>query len=217
MSVVGTTGFGTSTAPRSSGEMRFNGATSQPRATATSGFIGNLNAYSVVIGYRSTTTAIQTLYTEVDADFSTYMRVRLNDPSVNEISFVMHDDASGFGGMSNTSETPSNGLLHYIAAVQSSKSARGLYFDGRSIGTNATTMGTFTFTNRVVGNGGSLTTALDGALEEVMIYTRALSTSEILWLSHSARLGHPELLSYKQSAPPMSLIAMLGQFFRFFP
>jgi hypothetical protein len=198
MTTLDTTGFTYSTrAPGAEGELRFNGTNSHV-TVHTGTFVGNLAAFSVVVGFRTTTTARSVLYQERHATNGWTIFMAVNEDTAGDLTCIVNDDASVIGTLQISGGSPAvnDGKFHYAAFVQTSKSARELFFDGVSVSTNSTTIGTITMSQRAFGSrpaGSAL--FLNGAISEVMVYNRALSALEARMLYDSALQGHPRLLN----------------------
>lgn len=173
--------------------------------------VGNLPAYTLVVRYRATTQAVQTLYME-QGTTSNAIRLYFRDTVDNEINYSVRDDGAGCcGTISYAAGSPVNGQRQTIAIVQTAKNARKLLLNGLVVATEgALTLTTMTLTDRRLGNAFNGNSPVNGALEEVLIYTRALSDGEIRDLIQSARQGHPTLLT--RGVGPLSTLLMPTRF-----
>jgi hypothetical protein len=210
MTTAGTTGFQPTNVPWASGEVRLSG---NPTSVSVPGtFVGNLNAFTVVVGYRSTMATKGYMYSERNNSANTGVVVlNIVESVAGDVSLIINDDVSTPGtqievaGLNST-----DGAVHYLGFVQTSKSAREGFFDGRSIGTNTTTIGTLTPQSRSFGvRAFSAGNYFVGGLIEVFTYSRALSATDMQQLVLSAQQGHPTLL---RRAPPLSqMLALFPQ------
>lgn len=196
-------GWAPSTAPGSSGEMRFTAVGTQ-FLSGTTGMVGALTTYTIIVGYRATTQVLQTLYRE-EGDVDNAIRLYLRDSVDNEMYFSARDTVTGCClTMSYTGGTPLDGLRHYFGVVQAAKDNRKMYLDGVEVASDNLPIGTPVLTARRLGNSFSGLSPLNGAIEEAFVYTRALSAAEMMQLAQSAKQGHPTLLTRR--AQPLSLL-----------
>ncbi len=197
-------GWGPSSAPGSSGEMRFTGAASEALLGST-GMVGDNTAFTVIVGYRSSTQARQYLYMD-EGSATNSMKLYLYESVTEIIYFTMRDDVTGCCLlMSYNSSTPLDGFRHYIGVVQAAKDNRKLYLDGVEVASDTAAIATLTgLSTRRLGNSTSGSSTLNGAIEEAFVYTRALSAAEMMQLVQSAKQGHPTLLT--RGAQPLSLL-----------
>ncbi len=207
-------GWSPSTAPGSSGEMRFTGSTTQ-YLSGTTGMVGNNTTFTVIVGYRTAIQGRQYLYVD-EGTATNSMKLYLHDAVDNEINFSMRDDTTGCCLIMNyTGGTPMDGFRHYVGVVQAAKADRRLYYDGVEVASDPAAIATLVLTQRRLGNSISTSSPLSGAIEEAFVYTRALSAAEMMQLVQSAKQGHPTLLL--RGAQPLSLLLTAGQRARSLP
>lgn len=88
---------------------------------------------------------------------------------------------SSVGGSTNYIHDITDGAWHHLVATRTISGVETVYADGVQIGQNTTTAGTLTmgFGNTTLRIGGATSGSMNGSLDEVRIYDRALSADEI--------------------------------------
>jgi hypothetical protein len=209
MTTAFTTGFQPTNVPSASGEVRLSGTPTSVSVPGT--LVGSLTAFTVVVGYRSTMATKGYLYSERNNSANTGVVVlNIVENVAGDAAVTVVDDASTTAQIQASGLTSTDGALHYLGLVQTSKSAREGFFDGRSIGTDTTTLGVVTPQSRSFGvRAFSAGNYFVGGIIEVLTYNRALSTSEMQQLVLSAQQGHPTLL--RRGLPLNQILALFPQ------
>jgi hypothetical protein len=211
MTTAFTTGFQPTNVPYAPGEVRFPGSPSSVSVPGT--FVAGLTAFTVVVGYRSTTSTKAYLYYERNSSANSgVVALALLESVAGDVALGVIDDAAiGSTSMIEVAGLGStDGGVHYLGLVQTSKSAREGFFDGRSIGTNTTTIGTSTPQARSLGvRPVSASSYFIGGLLEVFTYNRALSATDMQQLVLSAQQGHPTLL--RRGVPLSQMLTLFPQ------
>jgi hypothetical protein len=151
--------------------------------------VGNGTAYTMEAWFKTNDlTTLPNIYAEastVGGNESSNIQIYVS--SDGTLDAYIRDNASVIGTIDTTSPTTNgDNKWHHVALVQSSKSSRTLYLDGKSIGTSATTVGTFDFNNARIGVM-ERTIALGfaqyykGQIDQVMRFDYARSAAQVAW------------------------------------
>ncbi|MCD6346383.1 MAG: LamG domain-containing protein, partial [Bacteroidales bacterium] len=142
------------------------------------------NAFTIEAWFRSSAgKSCPTIYSEgTPANWPTNLII-LYGPETDDHVRVWHRDGSGTGGTLLEGGTSLNdNAWHHVAYVQRALNDRELYVDGLSVDTDSTSLSALSVTNAYIGannNNGSMTQFSDDVIDEVRIYNRALSATEI--------------------------------------
>jgi hypothetical protein len=187
-------GWQPTTRPGGAGEMRFDGSDDRISVT-TQVMVANLNAFSVCLWFRSTSTGGQQLYTEGVPGWPDMMLVI--GWATNEVSFNNYDSATGIEAHGAPPFPIDSNVWQHVCGVQLSKSSAQVYANGKLIAGSSGSLGTVSPTLRTFGSNTAGANPLLGALDDIRTYTRALSASEVAQL-------------YQQSSRAMLQQAMRG-------
>jgi hypothetical protein len=167
--------------PGGAGEMRFDGSDDRVTVGIT-GAVAHLNAFSVCLWFRSTSTAVQQLYTESSSPWPDMM-LALNW-NAGMVSFNNYD-FNGSDGIEAFATPPfpvESGIWQHVCAVQFSKSSAQLYVNGLMRANSTGFLGTFPPTARAFGARSGGGNYMAGSLDDIRVYTRPLSASDVAQL-----------------------------------
>ena len=169
--------------------VRFNGILNYANITPAP-IIGDKTQWTISIWYKSTSTVANgSLYMEG----STIIRnpslgIKLNYASAANVSypgsvrFKYTDNNSVDGSLTSPNVGANDGEWHEITAVQYNKSSRELFFDGISVATNTSTVGSMSLIDTST-MGALMRSVLEDYLQcdigRIVIYNRSLLLSEI--------------------------------------
>lgn len=182
MTLAGTTsGWQSSTRKGAYGEMRFDGSDDQVN-TGTTTLIANLPAFTICLWFKSTSTAAQQLYSEGVGSWPE-LAIALNwsgSTGGYNIRFFNWETSVGLDVIGYPATPVESGVWQHLCAVQKSKSSGELYSNAWMSSTSTGALGTVTPTQRVLGASTQGTNRLVGSLDDVRVYTRALTPGEVL-------------------------------------
>lgn len=210
-------GWSGSVRPGGEGELRFDGSDDRIVLPST-GFVANLTAWTVLAWFKSGTTAKAYIYQEHDSATNAQLVIGLNENTAGDLTVFNYDGVSTALGINATSPVPNDDRWHHVAAVQRSKSALDLYMDGVLLASDtASTLPTIPIDARTIGARDDGTAPWVGPLDDLQVYTRALTAGEIQARYRESARGEPTLLTRLfpvsiPSTPP----ANRGKFFQFF-
>ncbi len=173
-----------------------------PSLAATSG-----GAFTVDAWFRSTATPSQinaeggamTIYSEGNGSvFNPVFQLYLN--SSGQVRFF-HRDNAGVTASGGSTTAYNDGLWHHASVVKEAPGSRRIYVDGVLTGTSATTLGATTVTNARIGGLAQFNHTPQefiGAIDEVEVFNRALTASEIQAIVAAGSAG-----KCKDSGPPV--------------
>jgi hypothetical protein len=115
------------------------------------------------------------------------------DENTKQLRVWYHDDTIGGGGLILQSTSAYNdNVWHHVVAVHSASNSHALYIDGNQVTTSSTNVGTITLNAADIGaleNGSAARTQLfTGLIDDVRIYSRALSATEVSDLYHQGQV-----------------------------
>jgi hypothetical protein len=168
------------------GGLDFNGTTGA-YVLGPSNYTGFNDNYTISVWVKSTdaTTNDKKLVTTYNGFGSTSELFYFKKIGINQGIFF-----SSVGGSDNYIRDITDGNWHHLVATRTIGGVETVYADGVQIGQNVTTTGTLTmgFGNTTLRIGGADAGSMNGSLDEVRIYDRALSADEI---SQLYRLNAP--------------------------
>lgn len=181
MTLAGTTsGWQSSTRNGTYGEMRFDGSDDQV-STGTTTLVANLPAFSICLWFRSTSTVPQQLYSEGVGSWPE-LAIALNwsgSTGGYNIRFFNWEASVGLDVIGYPATPVESNIWQHLCAVQKSKSSGELYSNAWMSSTSAGSLTTVAPTQRVLGASTQATNRLVGALDDVRVYTRALTPTEV--------------------------------------
>jgi hypothetical protein len=183
MATVPASGWQPTVRPGGVGEMRFDGTDDQVN-TGTIALVANLPAFTVCLWFRSTANGTHQLYTEGVGSWPDMMLVLDwgGDPGTT-IAFNNYDASGGLEAYASALPALTNsGAWHHVCGVQRSKSNGEVWFNGWLAATSSGAVGTVAPTQRTFGGTPQGTNRLAGAMDDIRVYTRALSAAEVAQL-----------------------------------
>lgn len=164
------------TTGRFGGALQFNGLNQY--VGISSAAVGNQTAFTVSAWVRMSSAQKGKVYIERGSGNQAIF-LSINENAVGDAEFGVIDDAGGWGGISVPASGLNDGNWHLLVGVQRTKFDREFYVDGQSVGVNATIIGNVTLTAAQIGTNQALADFLQGSVDDVRVYDRALSTTEI--------------------------------------
>ena len=159
------------------GGLDFNG-TVGAYVFGPSNYTGFNDNYTISVWVKSTDTSTntKTLVTMYNGFGSVYANLSFRKIGINQ-----GIDFTSVGGATSYYHDITDGNWHHLVATRTISGVETVYADGVQIGQNTTTAGTLTmgFGNTTLRIGGRDAASLNGSLDEVRIYDRALSADEI--------------------------------------
>lgn len=142
----------------------------------------NINiAYTVSGWYKSTMTSSGDLFGEGDtASTSSILAIGINDLAAGDITFNVRDTNLTVGKVTYDCNSNDNDW-HNIVGIQRNKSLREVYFDGRLVNSDTTTLANLNSNNSRIGSIRRTSTInyFNGTIGNILIYHRALSSNEV--------------------------------------
>ena len=168
--MFGTMGSGAQVAGRIAGSLSFDGTDDR---IDIGSIVGNRTAFTVSLWFRSSSTAgPNKMWGEGSSTTGTPLTyLDLNEAgNAGDVEFAVRDDGSTGAGVGDAGPW-NNNQWHQMVGVQSSKSARQLFVDGTTRGTDATTVGTVTLNTGNIGaiNHNGIDQYFPGGIDEVRI------------------------------------------------
>lgn len=161
----------------------YNGSTWYTSVSNSAGLVGNTTAFSMVAWFKTTAASNQSIYMEGNtADNNPLYGITLNSTGTAFVN--CRDSAAVTCNSTNSASAYNDGRWHQAVVTQTSKSSRTIYVDGVSVGSNSTAITTVTLNNSTIGARRRVATDFffNGSIDDVRIYSRALSAQEIVQL-----------------------------------
>lgn len=184
-----TSGWQSSSRRGASGEMRFDGTDDQVTTGATT-LVANLPAFTVCLWFRSTLASGQQLYTENVGGWPDMM-LAIAYPSSNINFNNYNNDGTGIETTGVPAVALTAGLWQHLCAVQRSKSSGEVWSNAVRAGTSTGTVGAVAPTQRALGSTPQGSNRFVGSLDDIRVYNRALSPSEIKQLFMQSLQSNP--------------------------
>jgi hypothetical protein len=161
--------------------LNFDGANDYVTSTASG--IANLSAFTVSTWFKTTTTANSDMFSNgSSASLGPYIRITINRfAATGRVTFELRDDA-GASPIAISTNAYNDGNWHHAVAVRNTNTDHKLYIDGVQVGSDvATTIGATTVDRQCIGVlcRTSNSAYFTGSIDEVRVYSRALSPAEI--------------------------------------
>ncbi len=155
--------------------------------------VGNSDAFTVAHWFRTTYSSRERTYDERKTTNSeTMVTISVNEDIPGDVAFYITDDSATLAGMQTKGMGLNDGKWHFVAAVQINKSLRKLYVDGNLIKNFQfevnSTIGTLTPDILGIGKNFYADSAyFNGSVDELAVYSRALSAQEVKRLYDKGR------------------------------